>query len=666
MIIITKTNKIFFRLLLVGMLSILFVLSIFSQEVKRMQIGSLHGWFADKGCEIEEGRVGVQQDGTAWPAYYQKQDCQAAKGFWIGCTNFTDATGKNYSNKVVCCGPRLWGNGEFFAKTFTMTAKFQPPKVFVDNVLETSIVNYVNDEDPTLLPDRVITNVVNTAIGIEMTRKIIAFSQQDNDNYFIYDYTFKNTGDVLGDGSKILNQTLTGVYFYWQYRYAAAYEGCEYIADPPRWGINGVIATRGDGSYSAGTDEDLRCQYEYHGKYSKVTFDNIGGPYIQRGVAPASTEPFNGHLAAAQYVGVVTIHADKSATDISDDITQPSTTSYEGSDDDNNKSDISDQFNLTKMQSRYGWMSKGHRLPRYSNLVGSGYADAYGGSGGMSVANGYGPYDLKFGESIHIVMAEGVSGLSRDLCYLYGSQWYAKTMTDAAKDAFVSTGADSLINTFRRAIDNYKKGYKIPQPPQPPSKFEIISGGDKITLKWANPVVNDPPVAGYRIYRADSTWDNRKYKLIFECGNNVNTFEDKTPVRGYSYYYYIQSIGNDALVSNRQYTQIYDPAYLKRKADAALEHIRVVPNPYNLKAQNYQYVGERDKIMFLNIPGQCTIKIYTERGDLIYTINHNDGSGDASWNSITSSTQTVVSGVYIAYFETPTGESTFRKFVIIR
>ncbi|MDZ7332850.1 MAG: fibronectin, partial [candidate division KSB1 bacterium] len=79
-------------------------------------------------------------------------------------------------------------------------------------------------------------------------------------------------------------------------------------------------------------------------------------------------------------------------------------------------------------------------------------------------------------------------------------------------------------------------------------------------------------------------------------------------------------------------------------------------------------------------PPFCTIKIFTERGDLIYTIEHTDGSGDAEWNSITSSRQVVVSGVYIAHFEVTEdyydsqtgellfkkGDSAIRKFVIIR
>ena len=77
--------------------------------------------------------------------------------------------------------------------------------------------------------------------------------------------------------------------------------------------------------------------------------------------------------------------------------------------------------------------------------------------------------------------------------------------------------------------------------------------------------------------------------------------------------------------------------------------------------------------MFYNIPPFCTIKIYTERGDLIQTIEHTDGSGDEAWTSITSSRQVVVSGLYIAYFEVTEdagafkkGDNIIKKFIIIR
>jgi len=72
-------------------------------------------------------------------------------------------------------------------------------------------------------------------------------------------------------------------------------------------------------------------------------------------------------------------------------------------------------------------------------------------------------------------------------------------------------------------------------------------------------------------------------------------------------------------------------------------------------------------IAFYNIPGYCTIKIYTELGELIKTIEHTDGSGDATWNLITSSDQLIVSGIYIAVVEdTRTGGRTIQKFAVIR
>ena len=98
---------------------------------------------------------------------------------------------------------------------------------------------------------------------------------------------------------------------------------------------------------------------------------------------------------------------------------------------------------------------------------------------------------------------------------------------------------------------------------------------------------------------------------------------------------------------------------------STLDSIRVVPNPFHIGARTLQF-DSADRIAFFGLPPVCTIKIYTERGDLINTIQHSDGSGDELWDSVTSSRQIVVSGLYIAYIEKPNGESAVRKFVIIR
>ena len=101
----------------------------------------------------------------------------------------------------------------------------------------------------------------------------------------------------------------------------------------------------------------------------------------------------------------------------------------------------------------------------------------------------------------------------------------------------------------------------------------------------------------------------------------------------------------------------------------ALDQIRVVPNPYNISAAKELGFGElaQNRLYFFNIPGKCDIKIYSELGELIETIEHTDGSGDQAWDSLTSSGQIVVSGIYIAVIENKdTGNKKIVKFVIIR
>ena len=128
-------------------------------------------------------------------------------------------------------------------------------------------------------------------------------------------------------------------------------------------------------------------------------------------------------------------------------------------------------------------------------------------------------------------------------------------------------------------------------------------------------------------------------------------------------------------------TRTKKAASLKRPPGSSLDVIRIVPNPYNIRAQALQF-GESGKnsLQFYNIPALCTIRIYTERGDLGDTIDHTDGSGDQEWEQVTSSRQLVVSGLYIAHIEVSKdivdsytgellfrkGESIIKKFVVIR
>jgi len=685
----------------------------FCDDTKWIAIGMLQDWFSSAGCEREVGRRNLtrdQQDGLQWPAQFIYQDMKAAKGMWMGAKDYDDpVAGKVFSYKVVHVGPRvLDDDSEIFPQEFTTYGQFDHPLVYVDNVESSDLTNLdleVN-VDASIPTDRMIVNKLHTAMGLSLTRTIYASSQRDNDNYFIYDYVFKNTG-IYNNNGAIKTQTLKDVVIMFQYRYAVSKWICVYgfgvAPQSAAWGHN----TMNDILLPSWGD-DLRAIYAWHGLHSAYTYqgsaiDNIGGPNVG-----SSSRVADGFLGAAQFCGVVVIHADKSANDESDDPNQPSSTPYFSSD--ATYTSGNDQYNESGMATEYSVMTSGIPARSMADEVGTQATNLWvssttGGSGGISQAISFGPYTLAPDEDIHIVLAEAVNGLSWNERIRIGKQWFNKTTpyylpdgsttnsADEFKDTWVYTGKDSIQKTFRRAKSVWENNFNIETPPPPPDQFFVSSGGDRIMLEWSNSAESYANFGGYRVYRAVQTADTL-FDLIYECGqgtNNdlTNTFDDKTAVRGFDYYYYITTYDDGkvsstgkVLESSLFWTRTSDPAYLRRMPGTSLKDIRIVPNPYNISAQNdYQFGSSLpDRLMFYNIPPKCIIRIYTEAGELIKTIHHTNSSGDESWDSNTSSKQVVVSGVYIAHFEVTEdyddpitgerlfskGETTFQKFVVIR
>ena len=647
-----------------------------------MNIGSLHNWYSEIGCEVEHGWVGRQQYGLRWPAIYNDKDSQAAKALWIGCTNYTDENGDNYPFKVVHVGPRFTGAFEFFPQQFEMVSRFNPPWLDVDGANTYREFVEVDRIDQAMKPDRMLISVTNSAIGVTMTRRIQQFSHPRHDNYIIVDFTFTNTGNTDNDADiEMPNQTLEGLYFFTQYRWAVNAETRYVIGNGTGWGMNTMLDARGDGVKQDPPDENFRAQFAWHGNFPPFSggYDNIGGPIWDPGTSSGYVGAADsvGRLGAAHFIGVVTIHADKSASDPSDDVCQPPSTLYMGSDIPITAASNS-QYDKVQMEEEYSWMALGHMSPRHADAV---YPDgdywkadakedpALSSPGGYTACDGYGPYTLGPGESVNIVIAEAAAGLSRELCIEYGKQYKDGVIDAAQKNLYVSQSRDSLFQTFRRAIANYQSGYEQAQPVLPPSAFYVSGGGDQISLSWD---VSDPTgIDGFEIYRAIGEYDS-SYHLIAEVGPEVRSYGDSDLERGPGYYYYISSIGEDAtgkIRSSRYYTQTFDPTNLKRPAGTSMDDIRIVPNPYNISADpnNLLFPGERDKLAFFNIPGDCDIQIYTEIGERVTTIEHRDGTGDEYWSCTTDSKQIVVSGIYIAVIiDNKTGDRKIEKFVIIR
>lgn len=105
-----------------------------------------------------------------------------------------------------------------------------------------------------------------------------------------------------------------------------------------------------------------------------------------------------------------------------------------------------------------------------------------------------------------------------------------------------------------------------------------------------------------------------------------------------------------------------------------LDKIKVVPNPYvvthageeRLLSTQTSGRGERE-IRFTHIPPGSKITIYTVRGELIKTLEHNDiFTGDVYWNLRTDENIDVSFGVYVYVVEVPEVGKKIDKFALIK
>jgi hypothetical protein len=747
----------------------------------------------------------------SWPAQYSiDQNTNRCKSLWIGCRQFDDPVeGKVKGYKVI--GQNARDNtsertNQIFEQELKLIGKNAHPIVVVDDQNATILNTYdlVDAYDSELPCDRMVLVRANTSVGVSVTKKVMSFANSDHGNYTINDYVFKNTG-IYNRAGSVKQQTLHEVYFYFSPRYSLAGVSCTgyglgWGAWSSTWGNSQIIRSFGeDPNTPEFTDPAsavtpvMRGYFSWYGPNkdrTTVSYDEDWG---------CPNEQEDGTLASAKYMGCLTLHADKAADNPSDDLFQPHTTWYISADINIFQQAGCSQYDEIAMADRYDAMSEGHPAPDQQHylIVGTGYPIDYidprrQTGGGVEESQSYGPYEIPFGDSIHIAFAEAAAGISWEKGREVGANWLqyfdqtgtptlelpdGSTTTDhnLYKRAWCDTGQDSILKTFRYAKTNYENDYNISQPPSPPSSFTVSSGGDKIMLSWADNATAASNFAGYVIYRSRGTvldW-RTVYEKIFECNaeNVVHTFNDLTAVRGFDYYYYIQSKGTKpdggTIYSSLFWTITSIPATLQRPAtpkspyppdmdpaffkvttnrdvwnpataynaydivsyqgrsyvvldsigiDSALpdtsievwkptrdrgpwvsgssydaydlvsydtfnyvclfdisegkglDLVRVVPNPYDIRSRMFQFgdKSQYDRIAFYNLPPVCKLRIFTERGDMIWQKDHTRGTGDELWDSTTSSGQIVASGIYILYVEAPGQGSIFRKFVIIR
>jgi len=100
-------------------------------------------------------------------------------------------------------------------------------------------------------------------------------------------------------------------------------------------------------------------------------------------------------------------------------------------------------------------------------------------------------------------------------------------------------------------------------------------------------------------------------------------------------------------------------------AKVSLDDIRVVPNPYFVGySARIETSAGQSVLEFQQVPGVCTIRIYSLAGDLVKTIEHNDGTGTARWDLQAEGQRLVASGIYLYHVESEFGEHLGRFAVV--
>jgi len=268
-----------------------------------------------------------------------------------------------------------------------------------------------------------------------------------------------------------------------------------------------------------------------------------------------------------------------------------------------------------------------------------------------------GPYSIQPAQSIRIVVVEAVNGLPLE-----------RALQGLDAQPLLPAGRDSLAAAIDRARILFENDYVLNSVPPPSPKLEIIPlpTTREISITWApidetwsNPITGENDFQEYRIYRADRSFIGPYTQIrrirpnaavdrsrFFDTARGRWRFFDGNISLGVKYHYAVTAVnarGQESWLTNRNEI----PVKAASEPAANTLDVRVFPNPFR-EVSGFPTRGEENSIVWMNLPAECTINIYTIGGELVRTIDHNDpNSGEAVWNQLSNARQRVAPGMYV-------------------
>ncbi len=302
----------------------------------------------------------------------------------------------------------------------------------------------------------------------------------------------------------------------------------------------------------------------------------------------------------------------------------------------------------------------------------------------------YGSIDtLRSGDSVVVTIAYGVGG-------------------DQMKGGIYSLIEFNKIMLMAQYIVDNDYGVDFPALMAPAPDFELTEAeedGDYkgVDIKWDDLPEAHDKFSGYRVIRSNEKMPNGSFiwdeLAIYEIGtdswpppaniggSSVYVFRDTTVRFGFDYYYCVQTISiNVPGYGNISSSEALFQAMTPTSAPAlTLDNVKVVPNPYigsaiwNNPIPSLGTSPWEHQLMFINLPADAVVRIYTLDGDFIAQVRAEDpritgpyetvpdkSAGTAIWSLVTRNNQDAAPGVYLYTVTSELCGKTTGKFVIIR
>lgn len=532
-------------------------------------------------------------------------------------------------------------------------------------------------------------------LNVKRTVRTWSGSARD-ERYIVVEYVLKNISrdpDVYfpansGDPAQTIlsrDSVLSNAYVAFQYAYSVNARG---------W--NMLFSQYGSGAMNDRFlfDPARRMIYGWADDFAQSAGNDKFDPYVY----PAGGPPGGREWLAPQFAGLKFLYISRDGTGQTNRV---ASVGWSVSD----PRDAYPYLGLNSGEQIYAAMADPSKM--YKSIVfPQGLSDTRWGNARMWSVVNLGPFTLQPRDSIVIVTAE-VVGMAPDTLLTDP----ASTQTQIAQ-----FGLQDLQRNADKAQFTYDHGFRTIIPPPSPTSLRLQHlAGTKVgnVLSWSdsaeiilNPDYGASTLVGYKIYRSGYL-PTGPYQLVaaipkrsvgfYQASSRTYTFVDSATtglapiIPGYGYYYAV--VGYDTgqagwpvdaaakfpetgsnrlppLESSKWPNHTVFPFAASFAAvNSTLDSVLVVPNPFIMRS-GFIIPGEQDFIQFVNIPSPCTIRIYSLRGDLVKTIDHEEATGVARWEQITDYGQFVKPGLYLYHLTSHAmgsdGRIKIGKFAIVR